>query len=299
MPCYHPVEGFQARGGGIAFDTKNGYVDLPMAVACGRCIGCRLDRSRDWAVRCMHEAQFHDHKHFVTFTYKKDPVSLRPEDYTKFMKRLRKKLPGADVRYFQAGEYGEHFDRPHHHAILYGVPLPDLREVKKNDKGDPLFASAWLDKIWGHGFCWIGEVTFESARYVASYCVDKVNGPEAEGYYMRILPTGEMVSVLPEYGTMSRNPAIGKRWFERFGADVYPSDFVVVGGKEQKPPKFYDKLLKRQGRSQERPQHKPIKLKRLARGNTPKARRERTKARLAVREEVKKAALSLKKRSSS
>lgn len=308
MPCYSPLEGFLARSGGIAFDTKNGYVDVPMAVACGRCLGCRLDRRRDWAVRCMHEAQLHEHKWFCTFTYATLPEngSLFPQDFTRFLKRLRKTQSRLvwepprrlrvrryeDIRYFQCGEYGDELERPHHHAIMFGLRLPDLRPLRKNDRGEQLYASAQLDRIWSHGYVQVGAVTFESAAYVAQYCTKKINGDAAKQHYTRILPSGEIVELEPEYATMSRNPAIGRRWIERYHADVYPSDFVVLNGSQQKPPRFYDKLFKKHRREQMRPIH----LKRLAAGNTPRARRERTKERLAVRAEVKQAAITVKKR---
>jgi len=42
---------------------------------------------------------------------------------------------------------------------------------------------------------------------------------------------------------MSRRPAIGKRWIERYWRDVYPRDFVVMDGHELKPPRYYDKWM--------------------------------------------------------
>ena len=40
---------------------------------------------------------------------------------------------------------------------------------------------------------------------------------------------------------MSLRPGIGAPWYERFHADVYPRDKVVVRGVESKPPRYYDK----------------------------------------------------------
>ena len=66
-------------------------------VPCGSCIGCRLDYSRDWATRCLLEAEQFKFNYFLTLTY--DDVhlpkgnvqnaTLVPEDFTNFMKRLR------------------------------------------------------------------------------------------------------------------------------------------------------------------------------------------------------------------
>ena len=52
---YHP-----AKSNGLMPDLK---------VPCGQCIGCRLERSRQWAIRCMHEASLHDKNCFITLTF--------------------------------------------------------------------------------------------------------------------------------------------------------------------------------------------------------------------------------------
>lgn len=38
-------------------------------VPCQRCIGCRLDYSREWAIRCMKEAECHTDNWFLTLDY--------------------------------------------------------------------------------------------------------------------------------------------------------------------------------------------------------------------------------------
>ena len=75
MPCYHPISGYRSRHlnksgkRSIVFDKKNGYIDMPITVKCGQCIGCRLEYSRQWAIRCLHEAQLHEDNCFITLTY--------------------------------------------------------------------------------------------------------------------------------------------------------------------------------------------------------------------------------------
>lgn len=41
---------------------------------------------------------------------------------------------------------------------------------------------------------------------------------------------------------MSRRPAIGRKWIEKYVEDVYPRDFVVMDGSPLKPPKYYDRV---------------------------------------------------------
>lgn len=212
---------------------------------CGRCVGCRVDRSREWAVRCYHEAQLHGQNSFITLTYNDDHLpwdrSLSLRDWQLFMKRLRKEI--GQVRFFHCGEYGEKTNRPHYHACLFGFDFPDkvIWKVKNNV---PIYKSAMLERIWGKGFCTVGAVTFESAAYVARYIMKKVTGDLAADHYAMIDPeTGEILAYArPEYTTMSRNPGIAKGWLEKYGVnEVYPDDFVVVGNRRMKVPKFYDR----------------------------------------------------------
>ena len=78
MPCYHPLQGWRKQGGGITFNLRDGFVDRPVTVSCGQCIGCRLERSRQWAIRCMHEASLHESNCFVTLTYSDDGIKHLP-----------------------------------------------------------------------------------------------------------------------------------------------------------------------------------------------------------------------------
>jgi hypothetical protein len=87
----------------------------------------------------------------------------------------------------------------------------------------------------------------ESCAYVARYVTKKIKGKDAEKHYIRWDPlTGEGVPIEPEYATMSRKPGIGKTWFEKYKADVYPHDYVVVNKHEIRPPRYYDNLLSEQ-----------------------------------------------------
>lgn len=262
MACYHPVTAW------MSFDPSTGNRRLvfgpiqgqpPIQVACGRCIGCRLERSRQWAVRCVHEASLYANNSFVTLTYGDSFLpafgTLVPEDLQKFMKRLRKKF-GAGIRFFACGEYGEDLGRPHYHICLFNHDFPDKVYWRKTDRGDHIYRSTILEELWPFGQSEFGAVSFESAAYVARYCVDKVNGEEAKfirddgtpGHYARLdVSTGEIVNLVPEFvrmslGTHDKKGGIGKGWFDKFESDVYPSDFVVMRGRKMKPPKFYDRL---------------------------------------------------------
>lgn len=310
MPCYRPLTGYRS-----ADLTKNGkrkivfgsggYQDLPVQVPCGQCIGCRLERSRQWAVRISHECQLHEFNSFVTLTYDNLHVPLDgglvKKHFQDFMKRLRIHMwreYGQKVRYYMCGEYGETNRRPHYHAVLFGCDFPDKRKHTTNGRGETLFTSATLTSLWGKGFCLIGAVTFESAAYVARYVTKKVLGTSDEAESQRRekysavdSSSGELIPLLPEFTMMSLKPGIGDGWYEKFKGDVFPSDFLTVRGKKQLPPRRY-MLLK----EKEDPDGAvKIKFKRIRRASSNKA--DNTPERLRVREEVRLARTSQLKRS--
>ena len=252
MPCFSPLRAFRSiertESGkrSLVFTRRDGYSDLPVEVPCGQCIGCRMEKSRQWAVRCMHEASLHDSNVFVTLTYDDENLppmgSLRKRDFQLFMKRLRKHLHPRKVRFFHSGEYGESTGRPHYHVILFGVDFDDKYHWSRRGNYE-VFRSPFLERIWPHGQSEIGSVTFDSAAYVAKYCIKKLTGPEADARYVRLdFETGELVPIEPEYATMSRRPGIGAGWYEKYGEETHRLDSIVMNGKEMKPPKFYDDL---------------------------------------------------------
>lgn len=254
MPCYTPLKAFRTRDPdslklNITFDDKNPDIIFPIQLPCGQCIGCRLEYARQWAVRCVHEAQLHEKNCFLTLTFNNENLSpnfsLDKSDFQKFMKRLRKKYPKDSygrISYYMCGEYGENFGRPHYHAIIFNFDVPD-RVLFSQRNGVNLYSSEILSSLWPYGFCSVGDVTFESAAYVARYVMKKVTGKDADDYYTFIHPiTGQAVTRSPEYTTMSRRPGIGKGWIDNFIDDVFPGDFVVVNGVKCRPPRFYDNV---------------------------------------------------------
>lgn len=190
----------------------------------------------------------HERSCFITLTYERAPVGLQLSDWRNFMKRLRRIAP--DVRFFHAGEYGGRYGRPHDHALLFGFDFDDRRALRKTPAGSTIDSSELLSKLWGHGYVSVGDATFESAAYLARYCLKKISGRlkdevSANGLkpYERVTEFGEVVDVRPEYLTMSRQPGIGRSWFEKYWSDVYPHDYVVVrGGAKMPPPRYFDNL---------------------------------------------------------
>lgn len=216
------------------------------AVPCGRCVGCRLDRSRQWAVRAMHEASLHEDNCFLTLTFDNEHLpndgSIDRRDVQLFLKRLRKKYD-YPIRMIYCGEYGEKFLRPHYHLLLFGHDFSD--KVLWKQKGDfPLYISEELSSLWKFGYSVIGALTFETAAYVSRYCMKKINGSEAFEHYSEVdYSNGVLTTRQPEFFQASLKPGIAKSWFDKNKSEVYPSDEVIVNGKPCKPPRYYDRCF--------------------------------------------------------
>lgn len=287
MPCYHPLT--------LKPDPKR--VGQIHTVPCGRCIGCKLERSRQWAVRLMHEAQLHERTSFITLTYKTgnlphqratssqsltvaraspplaraphsekstyvhyatshdDPdagASLSRGDLQLFTKRLHMAATrkfGQGIRYFACGEYGDQTQRPHYHLAVYGEDFADDRHFYQTSKtGLTLWRSKRLAELWTYGDADIGELTFESAAYMARYITKKITGDKAHEHYKRIDADGNEYWIVPEFSVMSRRPGIGKNWIDKYRDSVYPHDRVILtrGDKRipTRPPRYYDNQLK-------------------------------------------------------
>lgn len=300
MPCFHPLDAYQllvrnANGKRpVVFKEPTDASFYRLQVACGRCIGCRLEYSRQWAIRCMHEASLHVENCFVTLTYADEHLpagaTLVRRDFTLFVKRLRKHIQPRKIKHYSCGEYGERRYRPHYHACIFGYDFPD-KVYLTTKNGNTYWRSATLERLWPLGQSMLGAVTFESAAYVARYCTAKVTGQRAKGHYEIVDPeTGEVFNRKPEFSAMSLRPAVGKEWLLRYQDETYRDDTVVSRGREMKPPKYYDRQY--EIIAPERMQK--VRLRREEEAG--KQLWNNTRERLAVREEVKKASLSTLKR---
>lgn len=212
------------------------FVDIP----CGRCIGCRLDHSKQFADRGALELSYHNSNYFLTITYSDgfvptvDSTSLEgypiqyynlvKEDLQLFWKNLRqhlitrykqycmknnltiKKENYPKIRYIACGEYGEKTLRCHFHAIVYGLVLNDLVYYGKSKSGEDMFTSKFIDDIWKKGEVWISEACWNNIAYITRYTTKKLYGEDSKYY--------EELGITPPFITMSRKPGIGRDYYE-------------------------------------------------------------------------------------
>lgn len=184
---------------------------------------------------------------FITLTYDEAscPVSLDYSHFQKFMKDLRGR-EGPGIRFFMCGEYGELKRRPHFHACLFNYDFPDKQVFKHLAQGRVLYRSGLLERLWPRGFASIGEVTFESAAYVARYVLKKITGDSAAVHYRAVdSVTGEIVELVPEFCHMSLKPGIGFHWLRLYASDISADGKIVVNGFEAEAPKYYKRYFSR------------------------------------------------------
>nr|WAE43366.1 MAG: replication initiator protein [Microviridae sp.] len=195
---------------------------LSIYVPCGRCTSCRVTHARMWSVRLLHESSYYDHSIFATFTYDNGHLplnnSLNKAEFQRFMKRLRKQV-NEPIKYYACGEYGDQLNRPHYHAIIFGM----------SQKQKILITAAWQ-----MGFVYLGNVTIKSCRYVAQYIDKKYNGSLGEQVY-----TNKGL----EKPFQLQSKGLGLR-FAQENADYLKSNLgCTVNGSQVGIPRYYRKKL--------------------------------------------------------
>lgn len=192
-----------------------------LQVPCGKCLLCRIAKSREWSVRILHESSTVDDSTFVTLTYDDEHL---PQDYglhkdhlQKFIKRLRRKIEPRKIRYYGCGEYGEKYGRPHYHIIIFNMSIKEESLIKD---------------VWQQGMIKCGTVTYDSARYVADYIFKKYDGKKGEEVYGKLQRPFQVYS-----------KGIGKDFAQSSKAYILRKKGITVRGVEVGLPRYYRKLL--------------------------------------------------------
>lgn len=159
---------------------------------CGGCPECLSHKSRLWALRCAMEAKVSVGM-MITLTYDsyvydtngkiigervRDDLKLDKTHVQRFMKRLRRKFPGNKIKFLATAERGKRTNRPHYHLIIFGVVFDDLIRYKKSKRGNIIYTSKILNKIWRSdkqhdgGICTVDCVNISAkvAAYCTKYC---------------------------------------------------------------------------------------------------------------------------------
>lgn len=264
MRCTRPrTVGFRSDGKTISWSPKNYSKEFAtFQLPCGKCIECRLEYARNWAIRCVHESKMHPQNSFITLTYSDEKLTspkLQYRDFQLFAMRLRSKIR-ADLRkkigkinwsqmdlsekkaiydanqigIFVTGEYGDKTKRPHWHAIIFNWQPPDPVPKYRSHRGDQVWSSESLTKLWGHGIAEFGSVTFHSAGYCARYAAKKLShGSDNDHDFHPI-------------SKKSTRHAIGKKFLEKYYEDVFNHGYIILpDGTQTTIPRYYEKWLQK------------------------------------------------------
>lgn len=238
MQCIRPLKAAFTRDGDITYSSKTADPSqLPFQFECRKCLPCRLNIAREKAIRAVHEAKMHPGNIFLTLTYNEQSLTsprLNYGDFQNFMKRLRK-TQKQKINYMVTGEYGEKTKRPHWHALIFNYWPVDTKHYRTSDRGDKIYNSKNLQKLWGKGMIEFGEITMESAGYTARYAAKKlVHGKDQEHDYHPIHKTSS------KYG-------IGRSWIEKYWKHTFKNGFVVLpNGQTSRIPRYYIDWLKQE-----------------------------------------------------
>lgn len=103
-------------------------------------------------------------KNYIMFVYKDEIEEYIKEEFEK--NRIK-------ISYLLTAEHGKRTNRPHYHAIIFGIDFAEDRAVyKKSKRGNLIYTSNTLTKIWNNGICTVDCVNISSkvARYCTKYC---------------------------------------------------------------------------------------------------------------------------------
>lgn len=247
--------------------------DQIQLLGCGSCFGCRMEYSKQWALRCMLEASYYERNYFVTLTYDdyhlpsgqfldfggevKD-TSLCREDLVKFIKRFRQHCVEHynhdGVRVFYCGEYGSLTDRPHYHIIFFNCPAIDLTFYKRSPEGGYYYHSKDIYDTWRDrdkvsiGFHTVSELNYNMCAYTARYMLKKQKGQSVKDRLFAFDNVSDTDLQLRSnvFCGMSLKPGIGRRYYDEHKDQIYDTDQILYNDEFKaycaKPPRYFDKL---------------------------------------------------------
>lgn len=177
---------------------------------CGACPECLQKKSRKWALRCGMQAKVSPGV-MVTLTYDSyklgstteenptDPtIPLSKKHCQDFIKRLRKwlsKRSDKKLYYLLTAERGKRTNRAHYHALLFNVTFDDIIKYKKSGRGNIIYKSQTLERLWTHGICTVDciNLSAKTARYCTKYCAKDSGADDTFMLFSRGIGDDELI----------------------------------------------------------------------------------------------------------
>lgn len=228
------------------------FINLP----CGKCDGCKLDYSRNWATRAINEAYFYNYYRncaFLSLTFNEDTLrrtnlgySVDKAFFKSWVKRLRyavKDKFNVEFRHLSCGEYGSKRGRPHYHMLIFGFDFPDKYVFKRQHKYGKVityYRSPFLESLWHlphsdkqAGYCVIGSVNYETCAYVSRYVLKK----QHKSTY------GDKQ---PEFLSVSRMPGLGSIYCTTYLDTLFSNGYILLPSGHKTPiPRYYESICER------------------------------------------------------
>lgn len=147
--------------------------------------------------------------------------TLDPSHLRDWLKRLRKAVAPSKLRYYAIGEYGDETQRPHYHVALFGYPTCAYGNSRYSKSRTTCCVHCDLIlSTWGKGHVYLGDLSTNSAQYIAGYVTKKLTAADDPRLHGRH----------PEFGRMSLKPGIGSDFMH----DV-ASSLLSLQGFEEEP----------------------------------------------------------------
>ena len=207
-------------------------------IPCGGCVGCRVDRAILWRNRAKSELLLKGRSAFVTLTYDTEhlhfsnvspEMTLCRDDVHKFLDNLRNTVKRnkpigsrPDFSYFLCGEYGGRFERPHYHALFFGLDFYNCLRLFKD--------------LWSHGSVKSLPVQSGSIDYVTDYVSKRYDG----GYAVELY---DDKGIERPFCSVSRG--FGSSWIYSHADEINEFGAIKINGRCVQVPTYYRNVCKR------------------------------------------------------
>lgn len=237
---------------------SDGYVTQLYDVPCGKCPNCLIARRYDRATRIMLEASCYEENVFITLTLNDEHVGyndLADNLFTQFKKDFRRVYGEAQYcplnrkhwkknvrsythkkfKFIETGEYGEKNGRKHYHGIIFNHSFKDMYFTGfYSDKGNPIYSSYELEKLWGKGTVQCEKITFDLALYVGKYITD--------GWDDDYSPNTE-TGLLRKKAYSTSSHGIGLTWLNKYWRSMLGAGCIDLGDRTCPIPRYFKKKL--------------------------------------------------------
>lgn len=239
---------------------KNGE---EITVKCGKCFTCLKQRASDWTIKLINESKYYNECSFITLTFDNEKLYDRNgravkfganpnfiynirnsnEYFTKFMKRLRKKLEPKKIKYYKIGEYGDIGKRPHYHVIIFGENFSfDRKECEVSKTRKTQYFSQTLEDIWACGRTRIQDCNAKNIAYICQYTQKKIKK------YEKIEQGNGTLKEIDRYKpiqSFSNRSKMGVRWVRRNPQSITKGYLTDTDNHKYRVPNSYKENLKK------------------------------------------------------